>query len=159
MYQSVFPTVTSNSPWLTVSKCVFLIHWTWGGAVALDTPGLPAGLGPGCGSEEAQVSSPPRAPHSGTEAAGAACVGSALLVDTKEVAGRRAPSCSSTISPTWRAPSPTGQSRTSQEGGGCAPPAEEGQRGWEKTVAVPGTKGQSSTHMERKERGSWGSTG
>ena len=54
---------------------------------------------------------------------------------------------------------PLGKAGQVKRVGGCAPPAEEGQGGWEKTVAVPGTKGQSSTHMERKERGSWGSTG
>lgn len=69
------------------------------------------------------------------------------------------PGCSSTVSPIWQAPSPTGQSRTSQEGGEVCSTYREGQAGWEKTVAVPGTKRQSSTHMERKERGGWGSTG
>lgn len=121
-------------------------------------PGLPAGLGPGCGSDEAQVSSPPHAPHSGTEAAGAACVGSALLVDTKEVAGRRAPRLLFHCQPNMTGPV-THWAKQDKRVGGCAPPAEEGQGGWEKTVAVPRTKGQSSTRMERKERGSWGSTG
>ena len=93
--------------------------------MALAPPGLlgSAGLGPGCGSDAAQVSSP----HSGTEAAGAACGGSVLLVDIRKVAGRRAPRLHFRCQPHH----PLDKAEQITRVGRGAPPAEEGQGGWE----------------------------
>lgn len=104
-----------------------------------------AGLGPGCGSDEAQFSSP----HSGTEAAGAACEGSVLLVDIRKVAGRRAPRLHFRCQPKMTGPITHWTKQEKSRGwGGVLHLERKGRVG----EADHGTNRQSCTHMERRKR-------
>ena len=119
---------------------MFLIHWSVGGGLLGS-----AGLGPGCGSDEAQFSSPP----SGTEAAGAACEGSVLLVDIRKVAGQPAPRLYFCCQPKLTGPITHWTKQDKSRGwGGVLHLERKGRVG----AADHGINRQSCTHMERRKR-------